>query len=199
VSESQIDGRTVRAQRTRAAIVDALLALLDEAELRPSVDQIAARAGVSPRSVFQHFGDRESLLRALGARQAERVKGQVRRLPSEGALEERLDAFMDQRVKVFEFIFPVRRSALLDEPFSEYVHEGLQEGRRLERAEPEYLFAAELAAVPEDEREAVRAALGAVTSWSAWQALRSHQKLDVPEAAAAMRAAVSRLLLGRSA
>ena len=69
----KIDGRTARARRTREAIVDATLALLDAGNLRPSADEIAERAGVSPRSIFQHFGDRETLQRAVGARQTERV------------------------------------------------------------------------------------------------------------------------------
>src|SRR5918999_1074776 len=50
----QRDGRTVRAERTRQALVDALLALLDASELSPTAAAIAQRAGVSehgPRGV----------------------------------------------------------------------------------------------------------------------------------------------------
>ena len=54
----QRDGRTVRAERTRQALVDSLLNLLDEGQLTPTAAEIAARAGVSERSVFQHFPDR---------------------------------------------------------------------------------------------------------------------------------------------
>jgi sulfate adenylyltransferase subunit 2 len=47
------DGRTARSDRTHNAVVDAFLHLLDEGNLRPTTEQIAARAAVSPRSVYQ--------------------------------------------------------------------------------------------------------------------------------------------------
>ncbi|MFL5902632.1 MAG: TetR/AcrR family transcriptional regulator, partial [Solirubrobacteraceae bacterium] len=110
----KIDGRTARARRTREAIVDGVLALLDAGDLRPSVEDIAAKAGVSPRSIFQHFGDRETLLRAVGMRQTERVSQIVEHLPDTGPFDDRLEAFVEQRARVLEFITPVRRSALLN-------------------------------------------------------------------------------------
>jgi sulfate adenylyltransferase subunit 2 len=47
------DGRTARSDRTHNAVVDAFLHLLDEGNLRPTTEQIAARAAVSPRSVYE--------------------------------------------------------------------------------------------------------------------------------------------------
>jgi AcrR family transcriptional regulator len=45
----------------------------------PSAARIAARAGVSLRSVFQHFNDVESLFAAAASRQAERLAAHRRR------------------------------------------------------------------------------------------------------------------------
>jgi TetR/AcrR family transcriptional regulator, regulator of autoinduction and epiphytic fitness len=190
----KIDGRTARARRTREAIVDATLALLDGGNLRPSAEEIAARAGVSPRSIFQHFGDRETLNRAVGMRQAERVSRIVEHLPDTGPFEARLDAFVDQRARVLEFITPVRRSAILNEPFSPGAHNGLQAFRAYKRAEAERVFAIEIAACPADERDELKRALGAATDWSTWESLRSHQELSVSDARAAMRRTVAALL-----
>lgn len=190
----KIDGRTARARRTREAIVDAVLGLLDAGDLRPSVEDIAARAGVSPRSIFQHFGDRETLLRAVGMRQTERVSQIVEHLPDTGPFDDRLEAFVEQRARVLEFITPVRRSALLDEPFSEGSHAGLQAFRAFKRAEAERVFAPELDARPAGEREEVVRALGAVTDWNTWEALRAHQGLSVAEARAVMRRTIGALI-----
>src|SRR5438132_352803 len=70
---STIDGRTARALRTREAIVDASIALVDEGDLRPTAPRIAERAKVSVRSVFQHFDDLEGLYAAVGDRLVERL------------------------------------------------------------------------------------------------------------------------------
>jgi TetR/AcrR family transcriptional regulator of autoinduction and epiphytic fitness len=190
----KIDGRTARARRTREAIVDAMLALLDGGDLRPSAEDIAARAKVSPRSIFQHFGERETLLRAVGMRQTERVSQIVEHLPDDGPLEVRLDAFVEQRARVLEFVTPVRRSALLNEPFSEGSHNGLQAFRAYKRAEAERVFGPELQAAPAREREELKRALGAATDWSSWEALRAHQGLSVADARAVMRRTIVALL-----
>jgi TetR/AcrR family transcriptional regulator, regulator of autoinduction and epiphytic fitness len=190
----KIDGRTARARRTREAIVDATLALLDGGNLRPSAEEIAERAGVSPRSIFQHFGDRETLLRAVSMRQAERVSRIVEHLPDTGPFEPRLDAFVEQRARVLEFITPVRRSGLLNEPFSRGSRDSLQAFRAFKRAEAERVFAPELAALPAAERPVVTRAVGAACDWSTWEALRAHQGLGAAEARAVMRRTLMALL-----
>ena len=61
-----VDGRSARAERTRTAIVDALISLLEEGDLQPTANRIADRAGISLRLIYHHFGDLESLYRAVG-------------------------------------------------------------------------------------------------------------------------------------
>ena len=127
-------------------------------------------------------------------RQAERVSQIVEHLPDDGPFDARLDAFVDQRARVLEFITPVRRSALLNEPFSPGSQAALQAFRAFKRAEAERVFALELAQCPEAERvEAIRA-LGAATDWSTWEALRAHQGLSPDEASAVMRRTIVALL-----
>ncbi len=104
----QTDGRTVRAQRTRQALVDALFTLLEEGELRPTGERIAERAGVSERSVFQHFPDRESLFEAVALQQWERVVTGTVPVDASLPLDERIEAFASQRCAVLEQVTPVR-------------------------------------------------------------------------------------------
>src|ERR1044072_5768679 len=66
--EAATDGRSARAARTRDAVVEALLSLLDEGNLRPTARQVAERAGVSLRSVYVHFDDLEDLFTAAAHR-----------------------------------------------------------------------------------------------------------------------------------
>src|SRR5262245_61568811 len=55
------DGRNRRAAETRRKIISAAKAMIAETSTAPTVVAVAKRADVSVRSVFQHFGDVESL------------------------------------------------------------------------------------------------------------------------------------------
>src|SRR5918999_1351509 len=136
----QRDGRTVRAERTRQALVDALLALLDAGELSPTAAAIA------------------------------------------------------QRARLYELIGGVRRAALLIEHESPAVAGWLTTARRAKADEAERVFRRELEAIPADERGPVRAALIVVCAWPAWESWRTHQRLGVSRARAAMAAAIGALL-----
>jgi AcrR family transcriptional regulator len=177
------DGRTARAQRTRLAVVDALLALIEEGDLRPTGPRIAERAGVSLRSVFQHYNDLESLFAAAGDRQLERIAGVVSPIDASLPLDERVRAFADQRGRVLELLTPSRRAAFVQEPFSAQLRASRDKMLALARAEVQQVFATELAGLPGPTANQVVAAIDAVASWGAWDALRSTSDLS-PEASA---------------
>jgi AcrR family transcriptional regulator len=196
-AKSVRDGRTIRAERTRQALVDALLALLDEGELQPTAERIAERAGVSERSVFQHFADREGLYQAVAVQQFERIVPTLKPVEVSLPLPDRIDAFVNQRTRLLEAITPVRRAALLLEPDSEVVAAWLAKTRRSKAVEVGRVFGAELDQAPADERPALLAALVAASAWTSWEALRAHQRLSVERSRAAMRVALTALLAGQ--
>jgi TetR/AcrR family transcriptional regulator, regulator of autoinduction and epiphytic fitness len=189
------DGRTVRAERTRKALVEALLALLDEGELRPTAERIAARAQVSERSVFQHFPDREQLLEAVALEQYARVKPTLQPVDPAMPLPARIDALVAKRARLYEMITGVRRAALLVEPDSDAVARWLASARRAKADEVERVFGAEIERVAAAERPIIRAALVSATAWTAWESYRIHQGLGVARARAAMRTTLERLLV----
>jgi TetR/AcrR family transcriptional regulator, regulator of autoinduction and epiphytic fitness len=190
----RVDGRSLRRERTRTAIVEGVLALVAEGELRPTAEQIAARAGVSERSVFQHFPERDALIEAVVARQRERVGRLVQRIPDDGPLAERLDAFVAQRARIWEAVTPVRRAALLQEPFSETIHDGLTSFRGIVHAEVARIFAPELGRLDPAARADTLAAMSAIAEWPAWESLRAHQGLAPADAARAVRRALAALV-----
>ena len=164
----QRDGRTVRAERTRQALVDALLELLYEGQLQPTAERIAVRAGVSERSLFQHFADREALYQAVAVQQYERIVPTLEPIDASIPLPERIDAFVAQRTRLLETVTPVRRAALLLEPESEVVAGWLQNARRQKAREVERVFRAELDTVAQPERGVLLAALVAASAWTTW-------------------------------
>ncbi|MCC5951804.1 MAG: TetR/AcrR family transcriptional regulator [Acidimicrobiia bacterium] len=187
------DGRTARATRTRQSIVDALLGLLEEGELQPTATQIASRAGISLRLIYHHFGDLESLFRATADRQTERAASLVQPIDPALGVNERIAAFCEQRGRMLEWLTPVRRAAILHEPFSPELRRARDRFMDRSKAEVVRLFDAELAHADEDERQERLAAVAATSSWGFWDTLRSTGH-DVDEAVGVLRRAVTALL-----
>src|SRR5436190_20508805 len=106
-----VDGRTARAQRTREAVVDALLQLINEGDLRPTAPRIAERAKVSVRSVFQHFDDLEGLYAAVGDRLVERLAYVGLNVSPDLSLDARVEEVVRHRTSMLEAITPIRRAA----------------------------------------------------------------------------------------
>jgi TetR/AcrR family transcriptional regulator, regulator of autoinduction and epiphytic fitness len=184
------DGRLARSARTRRAIVDALRSLHHDGDLRPTAPRVAERAGVSLRTVWQHFEDLESLFVEAGRRDAEIASAYVVDLDPGRPLGERLQAIVDQRARMFEDLAPTWRAARLQEPFSPQIRSNRDQLMQLGRRQLEQVFGAELAALDVARRTATLDALQVATSWATWESLR--RELALPVAAA--HAAVSTLV-----
>src|SRR5688500_19715587 len=104
-----LDGRTARGQRTRRAVVDALLALQEEGDLTPTAQRVAERAGVAPRTVFGHFSDLETLWAEAGTRELDKLSALTVPVPVELPLAERIALFSASRARTLEALLPVMR------------------------------------------------------------------------------------------
>jgi AcrR family transcriptional regulator len=191
--QARVDGRTARAIRTRAAIVDAHLALLHDGDLRPTGERIAERAGVSLRTLWTNFKDMETLFAAAGERLAEIQRDAYRPIPSGLPLPDRVTAFCRQRADMLEILAPAARAAATREPFSP----ALRRNRAVEIArvhdEITTLFGPELSAAGA-ERDELRNALVTAVTYAAWSVLREQLSLDVAAATGTMTRTVRALL-----
>jgi TetR/AcrR family transcriptional regulator, regulator of autoinduction and epiphytic fitness len=179
---SLTDGRSARAARTRDAVVDALLSLLDDGNLRPTAREVAQRAGVSLRSVYVHFDDLDDLFTAAAHQHFERVRDLIERIPDDGPLETRLDLFTRQRARIHEASAQVRRAAVLQEPFSHALAEVLSLARKLSRAEIELVFGEEISRREGGDRTRVVVELDMLSSAATWEALRLQYDRSADEA-----------------
>lgn len=139
------DGRVARGQRSREAIVAAMLSLIREGVVRPSTTQIANRAGVTQRTVFNHFADVPSLMEEAASAQVDFVTRNMPPLPDSSLptdvrarqlfedLAELLDAIAP--VRIASYSFPVR----LPE-----IESGIEKVRGLLRSTLAQTFAPEL-------------------------------------------------------
>ena len=192
-SGAAVDGRMARAARTNDAVVEAFLSLIEEGDLRPGAQRIAQRAGVSLRSVFHHFQDLETLVAAAAERQIRRVAAPAP-LPTEGPITGRIEAFAAARSRMLEAITPVRRAAVLNEPFSPALAARLKWARDLARDEAAGVFHVELRGRKPSDRRDLLAALAVAAEWSTWEALRAHQGLSVAQSRRVMVRTIGALL-----
>ncbi len=191
------DGRAARAVRTREAIVDACIVLVEEGDLRPTAPRIADRAGVSVRSVFQHFADLPSLHIAVTERIAERMAALVVPIDAALPLDDRVDRFVEQRANLLEVMTPFRVAANVHGPFAPEIRRAVHAGSAFLRAEVEQVFAPELARVPVSVRADVADALATACSWAPWDTLRTEWD-DDPDRARAVLARLVRAVLAHA-
>lgn len=195
VASRPTDGRSARSQRTRDAVVEAVLDLIDDGDLRPTAKRVAEHAGVSLRSVYVHFDDLEDLFMEAAQRQFERVLTVVRPIPRDGRLRDRIEALVAQRARVHDVAGPVRRAAYLHAPSSPAIARALALAHRRSVAELRRVFAIELGACAPARREWLICALDLATQASAWEALRETHGLS-PDAARAVTTETLLTLLG---
>jgi TetR/AcrR family transcriptional regulator, regulator of autoinduction and epiphytic fitness len=193
----RLDGRIARSQRTREAVVDALLELLGEGDLQPTAARIAERANISLRLVFHHFSDLETIYTEVHRRQIERTTPLMHPPISLSApLPKRISDFVAQRARILEFISPVRRSAVLRAPFTPILGKLLAGARERARDQVAKVFERELNSLPVTERRDLLNAIAVAMAWETWEFLRRQQGLDQTDARRVVERTV-RALLGK--
>jgi AcrR family transcriptional regulator len=195
VSGNTDDGRRVRRDRNRDSVVEAMVDLFDEGNYAPSADEISERAGLSARSLFRYFDDIDDLCRSAIGHQLDRLRPT---LPIEAnrdaPLPDRIAAFVEQRLHMFEVAGSVGLVARLRAPFQPLIAAELTQARSFLRHQIVRLFGAELESMTPEVAARVIGALDVMTSFEAHQLLRQDQQLSREDAGAVLVAAVDRLL-----
>ena len=191
---AEATAQPTRAERTRQVIADALLSLIDEGDLQPTATRIAERAGISLRLIYHHFGDLEALFQEACERETIRLFSRVKQpVPADGPFESRLDAFVEQRCSLLEWMTPVCRAAALHAPFSPTLQIAGIQATAAGDHEVRRVFGHEIADLPPDRRQTVVDAICMATTWPAYDDLR-RRDLDEARCQAAMRLTLSALL-----
>lgn len=172
------DGRHLRRDRNRTAVVDALLTLYSEGNLDPSSVEIAERAGLSPRSLFRYFDDVDDLCHeAVMARQRKLLPLLPIDATPADSLELRVAALLRQRAAVFAAMGNAGRVARVREPFLPVIAAELAIARAFLRSQIERLFAPELTAMSPTTASAVLMSTDVLCSFEARQLFTADQQL----------------------
>jgi TetR/AcrR family transcriptional regulator, regulator of autoinduction and epiphytic fitness len=199
-SSTRTDGRRLRREQNRDAVVEALLTMYDAGNVEPSIAEVADAAGLSARSVFRYFDDVDDLTSAAISHQRERLAAlaAIDLDDVSHSLDERVERFVAHRVRLVEAMGQVGRVArhrALTQPLVAAELDRIRASLRHQLAE---VFAAELAEAAGLTGDAAErlAAADVACSFEAYELLRRDQGLDRAAAARAMTTALLALLAG---
>lgn len=189
------DGRSLRRQRNREAVIVALLDLIREGHYDPAASEIADRAGVSHRSVFRYFEDLSDLVRAA-------IDHEVRdTLPlaiiddiGEGSLDERIDRLIESRLRIFHRTYGIGKVARARALGIPAIDEGLATVAELYRSQLKVHFATELDTFDPEQHDTLIDAVQVVVSFESFDFFRRRLEVDDARLSDSWRFALRRIL-----
>ena len=184
---SEGDGRHQRREANRRAVLDALAALHVEGHYEPSTNEIAERAGLSPRSLFRYFDDVDDLHHAAIEQQlvAARPLLEVKAGPDD-TLDVRITELVAARARLFEATAPAARATRACAHRAPVVAAQLRDGRSYLRHQVDRFLGPDL-------DPSLLPAADALLSFETWELLRHDRRLSRARTVAALEASLTAL------
>jgi len=182
------DGRRQRTLASRTKIIEAFMALTEEGEPGPSAAAVAKRAGMSPRSVFLHFDDMDSLYNAANERLAETTLPILRKPYQSSDWRDQLIELIERRAQVNEFTSTHRIMTSVKKQRAKALDENY---KRLMKNERKALNAVLPGSVQKDKM--LSRSLLLATSFDSWRLFRLDEGLSNKQVIATMSQMVRKL------
>lgn len=190
MTTAKVDGRRLRREQNRKAVLDALVELFEEGNYQPRANEIAERAGLSPRSLFRYFDDVDDLNRAAIEQQLERATPLLDHGAAPGdPTADKIAALAEARAELFEATAPAARSARVCAHRHPAIAAQVHDARSYLRRQIKRLFAGELAGDPERLN-----AVDVLCSFESWELLRHEHGLSRPKATSTLITALTALV-----
>ena len=189
----KIDGRHLRSERTRLAIIEAYLELLRRDSVAPTASHIATQADCSVRSIFLHFSDFDALRLAaadyaIAQDQAEAVARKV-----DGDRPTRIQSHVETRALACEKWLPLWRIIASLDQVAE-LRARVVMVRRANITRMRLMFGPELSCLSEPVREQLLFALDGLTSFESWDQMHHCYGLSMEVGQGVWRSAIDRML-----
>jgi len=192
---SSTDGRSLRRERNRDAVIIALLELIREGNSDPGTSEIAERAGVSHRSVFRYFDDLDDLVRAaIDHEIVQVIPMAVLHRIGEGELDERIGTLLDALIRIYNYTFPVAHVARARSLTIPAIDDGLLSIAHLYRSQLAAHFAPELGSLDAMRADDLLDAIQVIVSFESFDLSRRRLGRSDEEIRRAWRSALSSLL-----
>ena len=145
MTDLDVDGRRLRREQNRVAVLDALVELFAEGAYEPGAAVIADRAGISTRSVFRYFDDGDDLNRAAIERHLQAAAPLLDPgVTADTPIADRIAGFVAARVRLYEAIAPAARAARVRAHRVPVVADQIRKTRSFLRAQVKALFGDDL-------------------------------------------------------
>lgn len=186
VSRSQ-DERIVRGQRIRQSLIQATLDLIQAGDVEPSSGAIATIAGLSSRTLFEHFIQLSDLYAAAFELAVSRAFGPDRQVDGAAPLGSRIALLVSDRAQLFEEWLPVWHFAERVRRTAPTIGAGLAHLRGILRERIAAWFAVELDALDPVARHHALDSLDRTFGLDSWMNMRERQRLSPMHASRAWR------------
>lgn len=188
-AEPVADGRRARSVVSRSRIIKAIVELVAEGDPDPSATTVAERTGISLRTVFRHFEEKDTILHAIDDLLVAAYQPVFAAPYRSDGWKDRLFELIERRCAVNEAAAIFRISAVMERYRSPFVAEKY---RRLYAAEKRMLDAVlptELQTSTNAGREVLIAC-----SFDSWRLLRQDEELSADQTIAAIKQLISQIL-----
>jgi TetR/AcrR family transcriptional regulator, regulator of autoinduction and epiphytic fitness len=193
--EARVDGRSARRARNREAVLDAVHELFTEQRSFPTLESVAARSGVSLRSIHRYFPDSEGLMLEALARRISLADPlyELDRV-GEGTLAERIARLVDQRLEIYEHAHATIRVAFAVADSMPLIAAQVTRREEQVRDQVRAHLAPDLAALTVEQQEAVLSCAEVLTHFAAIDRLRQGRGLTTDEVRRILVEGLGRLL-----
>ena len=168
-----VDGRRMRSERSKIAILKACEALAKEGQLVPTAQMISDKAEVPIRSFFRHFPDMQTLFRELDCSLQPKYESAFAAVVCDGSLTERIESAIKLHARTWEESKPIIRSTKAQLWRYTVLQENYARWQKKIRKDLDVRIP-ELQKIDIDARELI----DSFTSYEMWARLRDHQHLS---------------------
>ncbi|TAJ37816.1 MAG: TetR/AcrR family transcriptional regulator [Reyranella sp.] len=188
-----------RVARTREAIIASALALAETGDVAPIVRDIARMAGVSARTVFQHFADTAELYVAVLDRVFATGFGDMAEPGAASSLEGRVQLVVDRAADRYERLLPMWTFVETLQRRSPAAADMIAQVYATNQANLARWFDRELAGLPVEQRGRALNALALALAPESWVVLRQRLGLTVERARDELRFVMAAAFVGAAA
>jgi AcrR family transcriptional regulator len=195
--ETRVDGRSARRARNREAVLDAVHELFTEQRSFPTLESVAARSGVSLRSIHRYFPDSEGLMLEALARRISLADPlyELDRV-GQGTLPERIERLVDHRLEIYERAHATIRVALAVADTMPLIAVQVERREKQVRDQVRAHLGPDLAALTAEQRDAVLSCAEVLTHFAAIDRLREGRGMSRDQVRATLVEGLTRLMAG---